>query len=68
MNVAMSQLKDAFGFIIKVPQAGQPGYDFNYQVMQWYAQNWNDTLETSSGQQYSVRNPYAVSVSYSRLQ
>ena len=32
----MNQLKNAFGFTNSPPQAGQAGYDYNYQVMKWY--------------------------------
>ena len=32
----MNQLKNAFGFTNSPPQAGQAGYDYNYQLMKWY--------------------------------
>ena len=36
MYIGLSQLKNGFGFNVAVPQTGQTGYDYNYQVMQWY--------------------------------
>jgi len=57
--IGLSQLKSAFGFSNKVPQSGQPGYEYNYQVMQWFAEHWNDVYPSGR----SVRNHYATSIS-----
>ena len=32
MTIGLNQLKNAFGFSKKVPQVGQTGYTYNYQV------------------------------------
>lgn len=40
--IGLNQLKSAFGFTQSVPQQGQPGYDYNYQVFQWLIDNWNN--------------------------
>eukprot|EP01034_Spumella_vulgaris_P027443 gene27443-34159_t len=42
MLIGMNQLKNAFGFTSNVPQQGQEGYDYNYQVMQWFLNHWWD--------------------------
>jgi SulP family sulfate permease len=39
--IGLNQLKNAFGYTVAVPQAGQEHYEYNYQVMQWWADNWN---------------------------
>jgi MFS superfamily sulfate permease-like transporter len=39
--IGLNQLKSAFGFTLTVPQQGQPGYEYNYQVMQWFNEHWN---------------------------
>ena len=31
----------SFGFSVDVPQAGQVGYHYNYEVMSWFLHNWN---------------------------
>lgn len=42
-----------------VPQAGQAGYEYNYLVMQWFAQNWNGVFTTTT-----APKPNAVGLSY----
>lgn len=46
LSIGLSQVKDAFGFIWtnsngNFPQQGSPGYDYNYEIMTWYVENWN---------------------------
>ena len=36
LSIGLSQLKNGFGFTNAVPQTGQEGYEYNYQVMKWY--------------------------------
>jgi MFS superfamily sulfate permease-like transporter len=73
--IGLNQIKSAFGFTLKVPQQGQPEYEFNYQVMQWIMQNWNKhyhftdaqiTKKPSLGLQdgRSVRNPLAAQICF----
>lgn len=44
--IGLNQVKAAFGFSNSypfgpnVPQQGNPGYEYNYQVMRWFKQNW----------------------------
>ena len=59
--IGLSQLSSAFGFIVKAPQQGDANTTWNYQVMQWYVQNWNGTL-TNNGQTYQYRNPVATNI------
>lgn len=33
--IGLSQLGKGFGFTPTVPQSGQTGYEYNYEVMQW---------------------------------
>ncbi len=53
MSIGMSQVKSAFGFVTSAkgctgytgittgpPQQGQDHYEYNYQIMEWYTQNW----------------------------
>ena len=65
MTIGLSQLKDGIGITFStVPQTGQPGFEFNYQLMEWYVKNWNDTNTASNGVAYNtMRNPYAIAVS-----
>lgn len=49
-NIGLSQLNNAVGLqsgssFQKVPKTGQPGYEYNYQVMRWYVQVWYQTLD-----------------------
>ncbi len=39
--IGLNQIKSAFGFTVSVPQQGQPGYDYNYQVMSWFTSRWD---------------------------
>eukprot|EP01035_Chromulina_nebulosa_P020825 gene20825-26993_t len=43
MSIGLSQLKNGFGFTNAVPQTGQEGYEYNYQVMKWFVDNWSGT-------------------------
>lgn len=45
MSIGLSQLSSAFGFLW-APRQGDPGYEYNWQVMQWFAYNWNYTVES----------------------
>jgi len=76
MMIGLNQVKNAFGFSNSVPQAGQPNYDYNYQVMQFFIDNWygkysftaaqikkKPTNAILNGQYYS--NSIATKVSYS---
>lgn len=70
--IGLNQLKGAFGFSSSVPQAGQEGYDYNFQVMRWFHENWNAILHYTPTQLlkpkyqlmegHSVRNKYATQV------
>lgn len=52
--IGLNQLKSAFGFTNSsplwpgVPQQGQTGYPYNYQVMRWYKENWYGTYTVTS--------------------
>jgi SulP family sulfate permease len=43
--IGLSQLKDAFGFIVpetnKIPSLGVD-VEYNYEIMEWYAHNWKN--------------------------
>lgn len=65
LSSALSQLKNAVGFAMKVPQTGQKGYPYNYQIIGWYIENWNKKNENNNNQSYI--NPYAVNVFISCL-
>ena len=45
MSIGLSQLTSAFGFagsgVYSVPKAGQPGFEENWEVMEWIVHNWN---------------------------
>eukprot|EP01039_Chlorochromonas_danica_P001662 gene1661-1816_t len=58
--IGQNQLKGAFGFVVSPPQAGQEGYEWNYEVMKWYSENWN--LNDASTSNHNVRNPYATKI------
>lgn len=72
--IGLNQLKGAFGFYVSVPQAGQSEYEYNYQVMKWYVDNWNGVFHYSSSQltnpKYQLlegnlyRNKYATQVMF----
>ena len=68
MTIGLSQLKDALGITFAtVPQPGSPGYDYNYELMEWYVNQWSDTNTFSTGgvtyTYNTFRNPYAIAVS-----
>jgi len=61
------------------PQQGQTGYRYAYQIMQWYALNWNAKFEVNpaataaqrtscnnylQGASRSVQNPIAISIAF----
>jgi len=50
MLIGVNQLKSAFGFTVTVPQQGQTGYEFNYQVFQWFIDNWNGEYSYTAAQ------------------
>lgn len=60
--IGQNQLKSAFGFVISPPQAGQKGYEWNYQVLQWYIDNWN--LNDASTKHHLIRNFYATRICF----
>jgi SulP family sulfate permease len=75
--IGLSQLKNAFGFSQKtpsVPQQGQEGYEYNYQVMTWYKDYFyqrftthsSDTAFLKNGDQYHHLwiNPYSVKIAF----
>ena len=65
MLIGLSQLKNAFGFPSVAPQTGQTGYDYNYEVMQWFVRNWYITYKPKNETQYiSYRNPYAIKICF----
>eukprot|EP01038_Epipyxis_sp_PR26KG_P005586 gene5586-7711_t len=75
MLIGLNQLKSACGFLVTVPQQGQPGVQYNYQVLQWYIDNWNGKFSYSdeeiannstyaSYNNHSYRNPYAMKICF----
>ena len=67
-TIGISQIKSAFGFISVVPQLGQiftndegvtENYDFQYHLLQWFVENWND--HDIKNRPY--KNPLAMRVS-----
>jgi MFS superfamily sulfate permease-like transporter len=75
--IGLSQIKSAFGFTQKIPatpQQGQPGYEFNYQVMKWYISDFygryttysSDSNFLTKGEQYGHLwiNPYSVKICF----
>lgn len=50
MMIGLNQVKAAFGFGNAVPQAGQAEYVYNYQVMQWFIENWNGRYSYTAAQ------------------
>ena len=60
MTIGMSQIRGAFGFLNNPPQLGQPGYSENFQVMEWYTENFN--AKTSDG--YDVKNHLATKICF----
>lgn len=72
--IGVNQLKSAFGFTVTVPQQGQTGYEYNYEVFKWFIDNWDGkysytaaqiakskTFKMSDGMLY--RNPMAMRIS-----
>lgn len=57
MLIGQNQLKSAFGFVVNPPQAGEEGYEWNYQVLKWYIENWN--LNDKTTKYHDVQNFYA---------
>ena len=72
MSIGLSQLKNAFGFIVStVPQQGQVGYEHNYLVMDWFAKNFNAVFPVvpSTSKDFakigmSYTNPYAIKICF----
>jgi hypothetical protein len=62
--IGISQLKNAFGFSCDMPQVGKNGVQYNYEVMQWYADNWNARYNDAQHGDRLYRNPYATQVLY----
>jgi Sulfate permease family len=84
--IGITQMKGALGFesnvstlskIFTAPQTGMPGYEFNYQVLQWYMAHFNSKYSFTTQQMTGTstaaklyrmangknwRNPYAVKV------
>jgi MFS superfamily sulfate permease-like transporter len=44
-----------------VPQTGQSGYDYNYEVMKWWVENFNGS-DSKTGNSY--KNHYAMSICF----
>lgn len=66
MLIGQNQLKGAFGFLVNPPQAGQEGYEWNWQVMKWFHEHWNDEVKakTPFTGYHSVRNFYATRICF----
>ncbi len=63
MLIGQNQLKAAFGFVVSPPQAGQEGYEWNYQVLKWYIDNWSLNDKTTG--HHDIQNFYARRISLS---
>jgi MFS superfamily sulfate permease-like transporter len=71
--IGLILMANAFGFSNNPPKPGQPGYEYNWKVMQWYTQNWNGRygypgVKKLSAAQFNsngllYRNPLACQVS-----
>jgi MFS superfamily sulfate permease-like transporter len=68
-TIGLNQMKSAFGMSVQVPQAGQPHYEFNYQVMDWWSRHFNNqfefnpvTAKNAAQNGRWLRNHYAVKV------
>jgi MFS superfamily sulfate permease-like transporter len=49
--IGLNQLRSAFGFSNSgVPQQGQPGFDYNYQVMRWFRVHFYDRYHFTAAQ------------------
>lgn len=68
MLIGQNQLKGAFGFISSPPQAGQTDYEWNWQVMKWYTEHWNDMVKAKKPFAFSgfhlIRNFYATRITF----
>eukprot|EP01038_Epipyxis_sp_PR26KG_P007870 gene7870-10684_t len=75
MLIGLNQLKSAFGFSVTVPQQGQTGIHFNYQVYNWFIRNWDGKYhytvtqiaksKTSAFKNgHSYRNHYATAICF----
>jgi MFS superfamily sulfate permease-like transporter len=69
MIIGLQQLKSAFGFSNSPPQTGQTGFDYNYQVFQWFADHWYDetsyrVTKTSPYHNYPVRDFLSVHMAF----
>ena len=79
MSIGLSQLNNAFGFSSSTapyaaPKQGQPGYEYNYKVMQWiityFNEKYNFQKSNKSAALYNgktLTNPYAMKVQYKLL-
>jgi MFS superfamily sulfate permease-like transporter len=68
-TIGQQQIRSFFGFNNKPPQVGQVGFDYGYQVMQWYTEHWNDHFQINVGTKKApkyiyktAKNYYAISV------
>lgn len=66
MLIGQNQLKGAFGFLTSPPQAGQEGYDWNWQVMRWFHLHWDDMVKAKKPftGYHLVRNFYASRIAF----
>eukprot|EP01035_Chromulina_nebulosa_P019955 gene19955-25923_t len=64
--IGLNQLKNAFGFSYSgVPQQGQPGYDYNYQVMRCKTKTGNKKyLQNRVYEGHFYRNKYAAAICF----
>ena len=58
--IGQNQLKAAF--VVSLSRAGQKGYEWNYQVLQWFIENWN--LNDATTKHHLVRNFYATRICF----
>ena len=61
MIIGLTQIKNAFGFTNNPPQPGQTGFEYNYQLMNWYVNQWYDQkwITTTQGAKITYA-PYAT--------
>eukprot|EP01035_Chromulina_nebulosa_P028440 gene28440-37541_t len=65
MYIGLSQLGQGFGFTVTVPQTGQTGYEYNYELMRWFVNNWSGTYTKATAPEVTKTNPIsAVGMSY----
>ncbi|KAJ1433301.1 sulfate transporter family-domain-containing protein [Ochromonadaceae sp. CCMP2298] len=61
MIIGLNQVRSAFGFPNIVPKVGAAGgVQYNYEVMEWYVQNWYG--KDDNGNTYI--NPYSTSITF----